>query len=63
MGDDEIRAVVEDRLVASGKAKEEADKVVEWSAQVKEVPGDRERVVDLERRRREREERQKKATR
>jgi hypothetical protein len=64
MSADEARAVVEDRLVAAGKTASEAEAVVAWAAaNVSAIPGDRERVVEIERRRRERDARRKKATR
>jgi hypothetical protein len=64
MGEDEIRSVVEDRLVTAGKTKDEADAVLAWAvSNVATIAGERERVVEIERRRREREERQRKATR
>lgn len=62
--DSDIRSVVEDRLVAAGKTPDEAERVITWaSAEIAPMPGERERVVEIERRRREREELQRKATR
>ncbi len=62
--DSEIRTVVEDRLVAAGKTQDEAERVITWaSAEIAPIPGDRERVIEIERRRRECEARQRRATR
>jgi RepB DNA-primase from phage plasmid len=64
MSESEIRSVVEDRLVTAGKTKGEADGVVSWAlAEISPIPGERERVVEIERHRRERETRRQKATR
>lgn len=62
LGEDEIRATIEDRLVVAGKTTDEADAVTAWAvAEVATTQGDRERVVEIERRRRESEEHQRQA--
>lgn len=64
MDEAEIRAVIANRLLAAGKTEDEADSVIAWAvSNVAPIAGEHERVVEIERRRREREERQGKATR